>query len=113
MEFLRTFLQFCNYPSRNKFSTTKEFFESVVALATQQAFLKGVGVKLSCSPFNHYWVKIKTFGGSKLFFTDTAYTVQETNLKFVGIFSMFWDEKNISALRKASILPMATAKVAK
>ena len=33
------FLQFCNYPSLNKFKITKAF-ESVVTLATQQAILK-------------------------------------------------------------------------
>ena len=41
--FFKKFLQFCNYPSLNKFNATKAF-ESFVTLATRQAFLKGGSV---------------------------------------------------------------------
>ena len=68
IEFFKKFLPPCNYPSWNKTNTIN--ISVCRCLGNTASFIKGVQ---RYPHYKHHWVKIKTFGGSKLFFADTAY----------------------------------------
>ena len=66
IEFFKKFLPPCNYPSWNKTNTIN--ISVCRCLGNTASFNKGVQ---RYPHYKHHWVKIKTFGGSKLFFADT------------------------------------------
>ena len=69
IEFFEKFLPLCNYLSWNSTNTISIWVCG--CLGNTPSYVKGVK---RYSHYKHYWVKIKTFDGSKLFFPDTSYT---------------------------------------